>query len=167
MEAIANQPEPQDIASKRSAFKIADPQYIISSDPAATVEEMTDALWQSIGGHEILSVVRRDLVDGKNSDYGLISGLNKLFAEYNPKTIISIENVSNLYFNGFGIKFEKYVPSEESLSTIQDGLLVPILVDDDHNISIYVSNIQPSYEVEIQSITSDELFRDTIYLGAS
>jgi hypothetical protein len=166
VEAVPNQPLPEyGRISKFSQFKIADPQYIISQDPASTIEDMEYALLQNIGGHEIISIVRRDLVDGKNTNYTLISNLQKLFNEYNPKTIISMEDSSNIYFKSFGILFEKYVPSQNALSKISSGLINPINVDADNNIIIYVSNIEDSYEVEVQSISSQESFRDTIYEG--
>lgn len=164
VDAVANQPEPESKSIRFSDIKVADPQYILSIDPAATIEEMQNTLWQNIGGHEIISLARRDLVDGKNINYNLISDLSKLFAEYNPKTILSIENSSPLYFNAFGIKFEKYLPSIDDLHKIDPALDNPISVDGYNNITIYVSNIKDSHEVEVQSLTAAELLRDTIYL---
>lgn len=165
VDAVANQPEPVS-NNIIDSLKIADPQFILSTDPAATIEEMQNVLWQSIGGHEIISLARRDLVDGKNINYQLISDLQKLFAEYNPKTIASIENSTPLYFNKFGIKFEKYLPSEYDLAAIDPNLKNPVSIDVNNNITIYVSNIKDSYDIEVQSITSEEVFRDTIYGGS-
>lgn len=165
VEAVANQPQPNDgQANKLSYFKIAEPQYILSVDPVDP-EEMENSLWQDIGGHEILSVVRRDLVDGSNRDFGLVSDLQKLFAEYSPKTIVSIENSSSFYFNQFGIKFEKYLPSEQSLLEINPSENSAVSIDSKNNITIYVSNVKDYYDVEVQSITSDQILRDTIYEG--
>ena len=164
VDAVAKQPESINANTfKLDRFKIADPQYIISTDPAATIEEMQNTLWQNIGGHEIISLARRDLVDGKRINYQIIADLQKLQAEYNSKTIISIENSSPFYFNNLGIKFEKYLPSEDALQTVDPNLSNPVTIDDNNSITIYVSNIKDSYEVEVQSITSEELLRDTIY----
>jgi hypothetical protein len=164
VEPVANQPSPNADGRRRiDAFKIADPQYILSTDPAATIEEMQNTLWQGIGGHEIISLARRDLVDGKNISYGLISDLQQLFAEYNPKTIASIENASPLYFNSFGITFDSYLPSEADLAQIDPLLQNPVTIGASNNITIYVSNIEDSYEIEVESLTSEKIFRDTIY----
>jgi hypothetical protein len=161
---VANQPSPNPENRKRiDAFKIADPQYILSTDPAATIEEMQNTLWQGIGGHEIISLARRDLVDGKNINYALISDLQQLFTEYNPKTIASIENASPLYFNSFGITFDSYLPSEADLAKIDPLLQNPVTIGANNNITIYVSNIEDSYEIEVESLTSEKIFRDTIY----
>ena len=166
VDAVANQPDPQLRAiSKLSSFKIADPQYIISTDPTSTVEEMQNTLWQSIGGHEILSVARRDLVDGSNTDYELIFDLPQLYAQYNPRTILSLQDSSEFYFSEFGVKLEKHVPSTEALEKISTGLVSPVVLDDNNNVIIYISNIPDKYSVEVQSITSEEVLRDTIYDG--
>ena len=164
VESVANQPSPNTENRQRmDAFKIADPQYILSTDPAATIEEMQNTLWQGIGGHEIISLARRDLVDGKNISYGLISDLQQLFIEYNPKTIASIENASPLYFNSFGITFDSYLPSEADLAQIDQFLKNPVTLGVNNTITIYVSNIEDSYEIEVESLTSEKIFRDTIY----
>jgi hypothetical protein len=164
VEPVANQPSPNTQNRQRlDAFKIADPQYILSTDPAATIEEMQNTLWQGIGGHEIISLARRDLVDGKNISYGLISDLQQLFVEYNPKTIASIENASPLYFNSFGIIFDNYLPSEADLVQIDPFLENPVTLGANNTITIYVSNIEDSHEVEVESLTSEKIFRDTIY----
>ena len=177
VEAVANQPDPNiRPVSKLTKFKIADPQYILSGDPAATIEEMTNTLWQDIGGHEIISIVRRDLVDGSNTNYGRISELQKLFIEFNPQTIVSIEDTSPFYFNQFGIRFDTYLPSSKSLSLSGSDLVLvyitethemfnPIEVQANGDIVIYVSGIPDEYEVEVQSITSDSIYHDTIYGG--
>jgi hypothetical protein len=164
VDAVANQPNSLNGNTfKLDRFKIADPQYIISTDPAATIEEMQNTLWQNIGGHEIISLARRDLVSGKRISYQIIADLQKLDSEYSPKSIISIENSSPFYFNNFGIKFEKYLPSEDALQTVDPNLSNPITINANNDITIYVSNIKDSYEVEVQSIASEELLRDTIY----
>jgi len=164
--AIANQPSPQNVLiNKLKNFKIADPQFVLSVDPASSPEEMENLIWQGIGGHEILSLARRDLVDGKNINYELISGLIQLSQEYSPKTIMSIENSSPLYFNAFGIRFDLYLPSPQNLEGlgIIPPLKNPISIDDKNNITIYVLNVKDSYEVEVQSLTAEEVLRDTIY----
>jgi hypothetical protein len=162
--AVASQPSPENApASKLKDFKVADPQFILSADPTTSVEEMENVIWQGIGGHEILSLARRDLIDGKNINYNLISGLKQLFEEYNPKTILAIENSAPLYFNAFGIKFELYLPSLKILNRVDPDLKNPVTIDKNNEVSIYFMNIKDSYDVEIQSLSAQEVLRDTIY----
>jgi hypothetical protein len=161
--AVANQPEPNNsLVTKLENFKIADPQYVLSTD-LTNPEDLENSILQNIGGHEIISLARRDLIDGKNINYSLVSGLKKLFQEYNPKTIISIQNGTPLYFNAFGIKFDLHLPSPQILNRIVPGLNNPVYLDENNNIIIYVTNIKDSYDVEVQSLNAKEVLRDTIY----
>ena len=163
---IANQPQPNRVYSTKRDDSVlsSEPQFFVGIDPAATVEEMENAIWQNIGGHEIISLVRRDLVDGVNINYSLINNLKKLREEYNPQTIFSIDNVSLNFFSRFGLKLEDYVPSTRSLSQIVGGLESPVSKNTQGTgLAIYVANISDDQEVEVQIINSENVFRDTIY----
>jgi hypothetical protein len=163
--SVANQPNPdRSYSTKRDDSVLSsEPQFFVGVDPAATIEEMENAIWQNIGGHEIISLVRRDLVEGINLDYSLVSNLSKFFQEYNPKTIFSIENVSANFFERFGIKLERYVPSVRSLGLIREGLTSPVTLDERGRVVVYLSNIEDNKEVEVQILNSGNLLRDTIY----
>lgn len=168
--AIANLPEKDNSAKPFNRFKIADPQYVLSVDPAATIEEMENALWQQIGGHEIISLIRRDLIDGTNPNYTIISDLERLYREYNPKTIIPIENTSSYIFNSFGIPFAKYLPSADSLASLETSPANPVDIEQEQegfSVFVYVADVPDTFEVEVQSIAAQEIFHDTIYEGGS
>ena len=160
-----NRPDGQNpyFSQRDSSVKTADPQFFVISDSAATVEELENAIWQNIGGHEIISLSRRDLVDGTNLDYTLINNLRQLSEEYDPKTLFAIEDTSTKYFNKFGLKFENFLPSDASLDEISSGLRSPVTIDGNGNVVVYVKNIKDNQEVEVQTIAADELLRDTIY----
>lgn len=165
VDSIPNRPSSENpyFSQRDASVKTADPQFFVISDSTATIEELENALWQNIGGHEIISLSRRDLVDGKNLDYTLINNLRQLSEEYDPKTLFAIEDTSVKYFNKFGLKFENFLPSDQSLEEISAGLRSPVVMDEDGNVVIYVKNIKDNQEVEIQAIAADELLRDTIY----
>lgn len=165
VDSVAKQPSPnRSYSSKRDESVLSsEPQFFVGVDPSATVEEMENAIWQNIGGHEIISLVRRDLVDGINSDYSLVSNLKKLFQEYNPQTIFSIENVSATFFSRFGIKLEDYVPDDRKLSQIAGSPASPVILDNKGNIVIYTKNLDGDKEVEVQLLSTGNILRDTIY----
>ena len=163
--SIPNQPELVEpyFSQRDDSTKTGDPQFFVLTDSAFTVEDLENAIWQNIGGHEIISLARRDLVDGQNLDYKLINNLKDLQEEYNPKTIFLIEDIITKYFDRFGLKFENFLPSSQALSRIDDGIDQPVVLDDDSNIVVYVKNIKENQEVEIQVLGSEALLRDTIY----
>lgn len=160
-----NQPEIINPYSSQtdSSVKTGDPQFFVLTDPLATTQDMENAIWQNIGGHEIISLARRDLVDGKNLNYSLINNLASLQEEYNPKTIFPIEDIITKYFERFGLSLEKFLPSQRDLNNIEAGLASPVILDENKNVVVYVRNIKDNQEVEIQIIQSQELLRDTIY----
>lgn len=164
-DSVARQPKTTDSYSTKrdSSVLSGEPQFFVGLDPAVTVEEMENAIWQNIGGHELISLVRRDLIDGINLDYSLVSNLKKLFQEYNPQTIFSIENVSANFFARFGIKLEKHIPSTEELALIDEEITQPVVLDQNGSIVIYLSNLSDDKEVEVQILNSSDILRDTIY----
>jgi len=164
--SLANQPKPERNYSTKTDASVlpSEPQFFVGIDPAATIEEMENAIWQNIGGHEIISLVRRDLVDGININYSLVSNLKKLREEYNPSTIFSIENVSANLFERFGLRLENYVPSVRALGQISANITSPVVKNPSGpGVAIYVSNLLEDQEIEVQVISSGRLFRDTIY----
>lgn len=163
--SIPNQPEIVNpyFSGKDNSVKTGDPQFFVLTDSAATVEEMENAIWQNIGGHEIISLARRDLLEGKNLDYKLINNLKDLQEEYNPKTLFPIEDVINKYFEKFGLSFQNFLPTSEQLLRIEDGLDSPVVLDEENNVVIYVRNVKDNQEVDVQIMASQELLRDTIY----
>lgn len=160
-----NQPESVNpyFSQKDSSVKTGDPQFFVLSDSSRTVEDLESAIWQNIGGHEIISLARRDIVDGKSLNYNLINNLRDLQEEYNPKTVFPIEDILVKYFERFGLRFEDFLPSSEDLNAISEGLELPIQLEEDGNLVIYVKNVKDNQEVEVQVIGSSELLRDTIY----
>lgn len=163
--SIPNQPQANEVyfAQQDKSVRTADPQFFVLTDPASTVEDLENAIWQNIGGHEIISLARRDLVDGQNLNYKLINNLKDLQEEYNPKTIFPIEDIITKYFDRFGLRFESFLPSKELLAQIDSNIDQPVVLDSNNNVIVYVKNIKDNQEVEIQVLGSDNLLRDTIY----
>lgn len=159
---VPDEPEPY-YSRRDDSTKNADPQFFVVADPASTVEDMENAIWQNIGGHEIISLARRDLVDGINLDYTLINNLQDLQKEYNPKTIFAIEDVATTIFKRFGLNFASFLPTNEDLEAIQEGLNSPVVLNDNGDIVVYIKNIREDQEVDVQIISSEDVLRDTIY----
>jgi hypothetical protein len=59
------------------------------------------------------------------------------------------------------------LPAEKFLLSISENLQNPIDLDSSGNIVIYVKDLDSTFEVQVQSITAKESFRDTMYGGDS
>lgn len=165
--ATPNQPEVINpyFSQRDSSVKTGDPQFFVLPEPTITANDLENAIWQNIGGHEIISLARRDLVDGKSLNYNLINNLRELQAEYNPQTIFPIEDIISKYFDKFGLRFENFLPSTQDLAN--NGVASPVVLESDGDLIIFIKNIKDNQEVEIQVIGSGELLRDTIYEDAT
>lgn len=135
-------------------IKAATPDLFVSEkvDDPGILENL---LFESVAGHELLSLSRHDTVNGKNVIYRPIKNLSALSIQYSPQNLLSLQNPSNAYFNNFPIKFEERVPdgNEDDIVYVdqQTGDLI-----------INVINMEPDEQIEVQVLTSGEVLDGTI-----
>ena len=80
-----------------TSVKIATPDLIIFGDEVLSIETMTDLIFEDIGGYELATISRHDLVNGQKVNYSPIKNLTDLYSQYNPNNILSIQS-SDSYF---------------------------------------------------------------------
>lgn len=151
--------QPITIASSTSSVKPATPDLILFNEDAIPVEQMTDLIFQDIGGQEILSVARNDMVNGQRVLYTPIKNLSSIALIHNPQTIFTFDAGAQSYFQNFAIKFENYVV-EPGSGTDTDGDTV--YVDDEGNLIVNVTNMSDNEDVDIQIVARTTLFSDII-----
>jgi hypothetical protein len=98
--------------SNRSAVKVATPDLILFNESSIPVDIMTDLLFEDVGGQEIISIARNDIVNGQEVSYNLIGNLNGLERRYNSKNIFSLPDTIEKYFGNFSIRFDIHIPEE-------------------------------------------------------
>jgi hypothetical protein len=135
----------------------AGPDIILFDDDSVPIELMTDLIFENIGGHELINIARNDLINGQNYLYSPIKNLNQLSQQYNSKNIIALSNTSDSYFKNFAIKLENKTPN---VGLGPDGSIVYL---ENGNLVVNVINLLNDEQIEIQIITSGEIFNDTIY----
>lgn len=91
--------------------KIASPDIILIKQEDTPVETMTDMIFQNIGGQEIVSVIRNDLVNGINVRYQPIKNIRDIYSAYNSSNLIKLPNSSESFFRNFTINLEEHVPT--------------------------------------------------------
>lgn len=151
--------------SSNQAIKIATPDIILFNEDAIPVEVMADLLFEEIGGQEIISIARNDIVNGQDISYSLIGNLNGLERRYNSKNIFSLPDTIEKYFSNFSIRFETHVPEkgtgpgdarvyieQSGTSTVGRGDLI-----------IDVVNMEVNERVDIEVLRSGIPLSDTIY----
>lgn len=176
--AVAAIPDPL-LNKQDDSVKIATPDLIIFDDnEVMPIEIMTDLIFEDIGGYELATISRHDLVNGQNVTYSAIKNLTDLYLQYNPNNILRLES-SDSYFKSLSLSVLDHIPA---CGTGYD------LVGDDPDLtkrvkvpnckSIYIDpitgdlvinliNLKESEQVEVEILTNGNIFDDTIYYGSN
>jgi hypothetical protein len=92
--------------------KTAPIDTVLFNDESMSPEIMADLIFEDIGGHELLSISRNDIINGQRVSYSPIKNLGLVQQRYNPNNILRLQATSDTYFANFAIKFEEKVPLE-------------------------------------------------------
>lgn len=94
----------------RPSVKPATPDIILFNEAEVPIEFITDLLFEQIGGIEILSIARNDLINGQNLLYNLISNSSLLAQTYSSNNFFKVPgNIQDLFRN-FPINLLLHIP---------------------------------------------------------
>jgi hypothetical protein len=99
--ASTTQPTPE---TKKPVVKSATPEIILFDEDAIPIETITDLIFENIGGQEILSLTRHDVVSGDFIPSQLIKNISILNQSYASKNILGVHSTSDKYFANYSIK---------------------------------------------------------------
>jgi hypothetical protein len=114
---------------------------------------MFDLIFEDIGGQELISISRSDIVNGQKIIYQPIKNLSSIQQEYNPNNILGLQQTSDKYFAGFSIKLEEKIP--EAGNGI-DGKNAYIASNGD--LVIEFINLNPDEQVEVKITLSGTIY---------
>jgi len=129
--------------------KTAPIDTVLFDDEAVPVEVMADLIFENIGGQELLSITRSDIVNGQKISYQPIKNLSAIQQQYNPNNILGLQQTSDKYFAGFSIKLEDKIPNEGNGENGEN-----IYLDDSGDLIIQFINLNSDEQIETQ-ITLD------------
>jgi hypothetical protein len=101
---------PTIISEPTLLVKTAPIDTILFNDAAVPIEIMSDLIFENIGGQELISIVRSDIVNGQKISYQPIKNLSSIQQQYNPNNILGLQQTSDKFFAGFSIKLEDKIP---------------------------------------------------------
>jgi hypothetical protein len=171
-------PAPVPSRPNQDSVKIATPDILIENQTKVIpVDTMSDMIFQEIGGHELISISRNDLVNGRNMSYQLIRNLEDISIEYNSQTILPIPGGSADYFNSFSIRFNDHIPTvrfnpeTEQYFYIENPAYGPgstgstvYIEDESGDLIIDLTGIKDTHRIEVEIIEKATLEDDTIYI---
>jgi hypothetical protein len=175
--ATANLPDPLK-NNKTDDVKVATPDLILFNDDVMSIEIMTDLIFENIGGYELATISRHDLVNGQKVIYSPIKNLTDLYLQYNPNNVLRLQS-SDSYFRSLSLSIFDHIPicgtGYDLVGTDPDlnkRMKVPncksVYVDPiTGDLIINLVNVKENEQVEVQILNSGEIFNDTIYDGSN
>lgn len=143
--------------------KTAPIDTILFDDQSISPEIMADLVFEDIGGHELLSISRNDIINGQPVSYSPIKNLGLVQQRYNPNNILGLQSTSDKYFANFAIKFDEKVPLQGNginglnvyiEEATGDLIIETINMNTDEQIEVQVAINGTIYEANFGEITS-------------
>lgn len=155
--------------SRDNSIKAATPDLIVRDKQGQPVEYLTDLLYEQIGGQEILSVSRADIINGQHVRYTPIKNLSSISSRYNSQNIFYVDGNWEEYFSNFAIHLEQYMPELGSGPNGEIIYVEDIFADQEQtillssSIVVELESIPENIDVEFQTVFLGDVFSDIIY----
>lgn len=170
--ARANQPKRLvNPGSAVTSVKIPELYNIDLSSEVVPESLLEFLMFEQIGGQELISISRSDVLNGQNVSYSVISNLADISSQYSSENILSLPGTLPDLFKVFGLVLENYTPILEFSQLDLESKLTNespnsyVDIDDSsntkNNLVIEFKNMQANYEVEVQIMDSG-LVEDTV-----
>jgi hypothetical protein len=113
-----------------------------------SAEGIFNILFEQIGGIELISMVRRDTVEGQNPYYTVISNLSNIKKEFDPTQIISRQKPNQSLFDIYSIDINNKIPNDLYLE--RNNLTNFFYIDTNGDFIIELDNMLADELVELE-----------------
>jgi len=142
--------------------KTATLDIILFDEESIPTDGMFDQIFENIGGQELISITRSDIVNGQKISYQPIKNLSAIQQRYNPNNILSLQQTADKFFAGFSIKLEDKIPETGNgingenvyLNSAGDLIIEFININADEQIETQISVSGTIYEADLGDYTS-------------
>ena len=158
-------PEPEVLSARMFSappVKTATLDIILFDEENIPTDGMFDQIFENIGGQELISITRSDIVNGQKISYQPIKNLSAIQQRYNPNNILSLQQTADKFFAGFSIKLEDKIPETGNgtngenvyLTAAGDLIIEFINVNPDEQVETQISVSGTIYEADLGDYTS-------------
>lgn len=144
-------------SSGASPVKTATPDIITIDQETLPAELMTSLIFENIGGQELISISRHDLISGSNMDFQSIKNLNEIYLNHNSLNIIPMPDSATVYEKNFPISWASHIVEEFSSADSTHILIDPIAKE----LQILVTNMKPGEQIEVEVLSSISEYNNT------
>ena len=141
------------IFSPPPAIKTATPDIVLFDEEILEVDQMFDLIFENLGGQELISISRSDIINGQKISYQPIKNLSSIQQRYNPNNILSLQQTADKYFAGFSIKLEDKIPN---VGNGENGK--NIYIDEQGDLIIEFVNLNNDEQIETQITLSGTIY---------
>jgi hypothetical protein len=142
--------------------KTATLDIILFNEESIPTDGMFDQIFENIGGQELISITRSDIVNGQKISYQPIKNLSAIQQRYNPNNILSLQQTADKFFAGFSIKLEDKTPQIGNgpngenvyLNATGDLIIEFTNINADEQIETQISVSGTIYEADLGDYTS-------------
>jgi hypothetical protein len=147
---------------EKTPVKTATLDIILFDEQSVTTDGMFDQIFENIGGQELISITRSDIVNGQKISYQPIKNLSAIQQRYNPNNILSLQQTADKFFSGFSIKLEDKIPKIGNgtngenvyLNATGDLVIEFININPDEQVETQISVSGTIYEADLGDYTS-------------
>ena len=111
------------------------------------VAEIEEALFEDIGGTELINVLRHDTVDGIDIFYSIVPDLSQTTIEFDPSKLLTSVSVYDQYISQYNVRLSEKIPTTDY---VDNNIFLP-----DSNIAsnAYYSS-QNKLVIELDNVTN-------------
>jgi hypothetical protein len=129
------------ITSSITAIKQAPIDTVVFNEDTVSIQQLTELLYEQIGGMELINISREDTVSGQDVIYSPISNIGSIWGQYNPNNVIAVGSSFDTFFSRFAIDL------------ILRGMNIPYF-DEDGDLIIEIDNVLGDEEIHYQIASS-------------
>jgi hypothetical protein len=137
-------------SSGASPVKTATPDIITIDQETLPADLMTSLIFENVGGQELISISRHDLISGSNMDFQSIKNLNEIYLNHNSLNIIPMPDSAMVYEKNFPISWASHIV--EDFSSLDSTHIAIDLVAKE--LQIFVANMKPGEQIEVEVLSS-------------
>lgn len=141
--AVYTPPPPPVLIPGRDALNIG---------TTGVVDSLTSFIFEDLAGTEIITLLKRDTIDGIDPNYSIISNISEIRRDIDPTKLISKKIKHNSYFDIFAIKLLDKIPDTEYLT--KNNLQNFYYIDTNGDLVIEFDNLADGEIIDVQIATS-------------
>jgi hypothetical protein len=141
--ARASTPPPPVLIPGRDALNIG---------TSGNIDTLTSFIFEDLAGTEIITLLRRDTIDGIDPNYSIISNISEVRRNIDPTKLISKVMRGSSYFDQFTIRLIDKIPDDEYLK--QNNLEKFYYIASNGDLVIEFDNLLDGEVIEVQIATN-------------